>query len=61
VSTKQPKAVIKFLREIGSKGGKIGGKLGGPARAEALTPERRVEIARKAAAARWDKGKKEPE
>ena len=31
------------------------GKLGGAARAKALTPERRAEIARKAAAKRWDK------
>lgn len=31
-----------------------GGKAGGPARAEKLSPERRAEIARKAAAARWE-------
>jgi hypothetical protein len=31
------------------------GKLGGPARAKSLTPERRREIARNAAKARWDK------
>jgi hypothetical protein len=31
------------------------GKLGGAARAKAMTPERRVEIARKAAAKRWEK------
>jgi hypothetical protein len=35
--------------ESGRRGGKIGGKL----RAEKLSPERRSEIARKAAAARW--------
>ena len=29
------------------------GKLGGAARAKAMTPERRVEIAKKAAAKRW--------
>lgn len=34
-----------------SKGGKIGGK----ARAKALTPEQRSEIARAAASARWKK------
>jgi hypothetical protein len=34
-----------------SKGGKVGGK----ARADALTPERRREIARKASEARWAK------
>jgi hypothetical protein len=32
-----------------------GGKKGGRARAEALTPEKRAEIARLAAAARWKK------
>ena len=32
---------------------KLGGPKGGPARAEALTPERRSEIARKAAVTRW--------
>lgn len=35
--------------------GRKGGKKGGAARAKALTPERRREIARKAAAARWAK------
>lgn len=34
--------------------GREGGKLGGVARARALSPERRAEIARAAAAARWD-------
>ena len=33
--------------------GRLGGKKGGPARAGKLTPERRREIARKAAEARW--------
>ena len=33
--------------------GRLGGKKGGIARAESLTPERRAEIAKKAAAARW--------
>lgn len=32
------------------------GRKGGKARAEAMTPERRAEIARKAAAGRWSKG-----
>ena len=36
-------------RLLGSRGGKKGGK----ARAEKLSPERRTEIARKAAKARW--------
>ena len=33
--------------------GRLGGLKGGKARAASLTPERRVEIARKAAMARW--------
>lgn len=33
--------------------GKLGGAKGGKIRAEKLTPERRTEIAKKAAAARW--------
>lgn len=38
--------------------GKLGGKKGGKARAEALSPEQRKEIASRAARARWEK--KEP-
>lgn len=33
--------------------GKLGGKKGGKARADRLSPERRREIAQRAAAARW--------
>ena len=33
--------------------GKLGGVIGGPARAKALTKERRAAIARKAAQTRW--------
>ena len=33
--------------------GRLGGKKGGPARAAALSPERRSEIARRAARKRW--------
>ncbi len=33
--------------------GRLGGRKGGPARAQALTSERRREIAKKAALARW--------
>lgn len=36
--------------------GRLGGRKGGPARAAKLTPEQRKEIAKKAAAARWNKG-----
>lgn len=35
--------------------GRLGGKKGGKARAEALTPEQRSEIAKIAAEARWKK------
>ncbi len=35
--------------------GRLGGKKGGKARAESLTPERRKEIAKLAAQARWKK------
>lgn len=37
--------------------GRQGGLKGGKARAAKLTPERRAEIARKAAAARWSKAR----
>lgn len=47
-STKNPHAVAL---------GKLGGKKGGQVRAANLTPERRKEIARKAAKARWAGGK----
>jgi hypothetical protein len=40
-----------FAVELGRRGGLKGGK----ARAESLSPERRKEIARKAAASRWAK------
>ncbi len=39
--------------------GRKGGLKGGKARAKALTPEKRSEIAKKAAAARWAKKKKQ--
>ena len=35
--------------------GRLGGLKGGPARAKRLSPERRSEIAKKAAAARWSR------
>ncbi|WP_428327600.1 hypothetical protein [Mucilaginibacter sp.] len=35
--------------------GRSGGLVGGKARAESMTPERRKEIAEKAAASRWGK------
>jgi hypothetical protein len=44
---------LEYFRAQGKRGGKLGGKK----RAESLTDERRSEIARKAAAARWGKKK----
>lgn len=44
----EPSAKEVRARKAGAKGG--------PARARALTPEQRAEIARTAAAARWKKG-----
>lgn len=41
--------------EANRKGGLKGGLKGGKARAESMTPERRAEIAKKAATARWKK------
>lgn len=38
-----------------AKVGRTGGAKGGPARAAKLTPERRSEIAKKAASSRWKK------
>jgi hypothetical protein len=48
---KLSKEALKFFQDQGRKGGKLGGKK----RAEALSDEQRIEIARKAAAARWNK------
>ena len=41
--------------------GRLGGKKGGPARAAKLSPERRSEIARKAAQVRWSREHEEEE
>jgi len=46
--------VQKVMREMGSRGGKIGGKR----RLETMTDEQRRRSARKAAKARWAKAKK---
>lgn len=51
--TPERSLVSKYLAEIGRKGGLKGGKV----RNEKLTPERRKEIAKKAAKARWEKKK----
>jgi hypothetical protein len=41
------------MRAAAAAFGRIGGLKGGPARAEKLSPKKRSEIAKKAAAARW--------
>lgn len=48
--------VQQVMREMGSKGGKIGGKR----RLETMTDEQRRRSARKAAKARWANAKKKP-
>jgi len=51
IETEETPRKIFDAKALGRKGGLKGGK----ARAEKLTPERRSEIARKAAQARWSK------
>jgi hypothetical protein len=46
--------ISRVMAEMGRRGGKIGGKK----RAESLTPQKRSEIALKAARSRWDKAPK---
>jgi hypothetical protein len=53
-----PELISKVMREMGRKGGKKGGRKGAKVRMDRLTPERRTEIARNAAKARWAKAKK---
>lgn len=50
---------IKDEREVASSAAAQLGKLGGKKRAENMTPERRAEIARKAAQKRWARSSKE--
>jgi len=44
------------MRAAAAAFGRIGGKIGGRKRAEKLSAKKRSEIAKKAAAARWQKG-----
>jgi len=54
--TEQPKPTISDeIRLAAAALGRKGGLKGGKARAAKLTPKRRSEIAKKAAAARWHK------
>ena len=50
-----PNRLSEAAAMLGRIGGKIGGPKGGRARAKKLSAERRREIARKAAEARWAK------
>ncbi len=56
-SDEPPIEITPEMRAAAAAFGRIGGKKGGPARAAALSPKKRSEIARAAAAARW-RGKK---
>ena len=51
----EPKTDVPAKNPAAVALGRLGGKKGGRARANKLTPERRTEIAKKAAAARWGK------
>jgi hypothetical protein len=51
----EPEPPIDPLRAAAAELGRRGGLKGGKARAASMTPERRAEIARKAAAKRWGK------
>jgi hypothetical protein len=48
-----PVEITDAMRAAAAAFGRMGGKLGGPARAASLSPKKRSEIAKKAAAARW--------
>jgi hypothetical protein len=52
-----PVEITDEMRAAAAAFGRIGGKIGGPARAAKLSKERRSEIARKAASARWKSAK----
>ena len=53
-TTEEPEAPAKEGKmQAAVELGRLGGKKGGPARAQSMTPERRSEIAKKAADARW--------
>jgi hypothetical protein len=56
MKNKLPEDALEFFRQQGAKGGKAGAKR----RIEALTPEQRSAIAKKAAAARWKGAKPKP-
>lgn len=51
----EPKPVLPAKNPAAVTLGRLGGLKGGKARAQALTPEQRAEIAKKAAEKRWSK------
>jgi hypothetical protein len=58
---KNPKTLSEAAALLGRIGGKIGGPKGGRARAKKLSAERRKEIARKSAQARWARARRNSE
>ena len=52
-----PAIAVKQKNPAAVELGRLGGLKGGKARAAKLTPKQRQEIAKKAASARWHKGK----
>ena len=55
VAPETPETATRRKNPAGVALGRMGGKKGGKARAAKLAPERRVEIASKAAASRWQR------
>ncbi|MDB5349326.1 MAG: histone [Planctomycetota bacterium] len=53
----EPEVTPDPIREAARALGKRGGLKGGKARAASMTPERRTEIAKNAAAKRWERAK----
>ena len=49
-----PVEITSEMRAAAAAFGRIGGKIGGPARAAKLSADKRSEIAKKAAATRWN-------
>ena len=54
----EPLADQETISKVMSEMGRRGGLKGGKARAESLTKEQRIDIAKRAAQARWEKDKK---
>jgi hypothetical protein len=56
-SAKSERAARKFISIFMAEMGRKGGKIGGKRRLETLTPEKRRELALRAAKARWEKNR----